>query len=132
MLSPKLKYFLRLDGSGRVIPGSGVYRKSQPRNGRWITVTSNPCCAPADELMAAYGFADSTTLAATDTTGLHFFMITKATGAVQDVTASATFVSSNTAAVTVSGSTATAVATGTSTITGTYEGFTVSIPLTVS
>ncbi len=38
------KLFIRIDSSGRSIPGSAVYRNSIPKIGRWIEVTANSCC----------------------------------------------------------------------------------------
>lgn len=40
----KRKAFVRLDGSGRVVPGSLVLRKSQPKSGRWLEIASTECC----------------------------------------------------------------------------------------
>lgn len=42
----KLKAFVRFDGSGRVIPGSLVLRKQQPKVGRWQEIVAHECCGP--------------------------------------------------------------------------------------
>lgn len=38
------KAFIRIDASGRVIPGQVVVRNQKPRIGRWIEITSSVCC----------------------------------------------------------------------------------------
>lgn len=38
------KAFVRLDGSGRVIPGSLVLRVKKPSIGRWLEIEPNVCC----------------------------------------------------------------------------------------
>ncbi len=39
-----LKQFIRLDGSGRVIPTSSVWRKNKPKNGNWVQILASECC----------------------------------------------------------------------------------------
>ena len=39
-----LKQFIRLDGSGRVVGGSNVWRKNKPRNGNWVQILGYECC----------------------------------------------------------------------------------------
>jgi hypothetical protein len=39
-----LNAYVRLDASGRVVAGSQVFRKHKPKNGRWMEITTNPCC----------------------------------------------------------------------------------------
>lgn len=39
-----LKNFARLDGLGRLIPGSAVYRKNKPKNGSWLEIPKAVCC----------------------------------------------------------------------------------------
>jgi hypothetical protein len=39
-----LKAFMRLDGQGRSIAGSLVYRKNKPKNGKWVQVQAFECC----------------------------------------------------------------------------------------
>lgn len=41
------KYYIRLDGSGRKIPGSGVIRNKKPSIGRWVEEDVETCCVPA-------------------------------------------------------------------------------------
>jgi hypothetical protein len=42
--NPRKKAFIRIDASGRVIPGSVVLRVSKPKIGRWVQITSDVCC----------------------------------------------------------------------------------------
>ena len=39
-----LKQFVRIDGSGRVVAGSNVWRKSKPKNGNWTQILAYECC----------------------------------------------------------------------------------------
>ena len=39
-----LKGYVRLDGSGFVVPTSLVLRKNKPKLGRWVEVPVNLCC----------------------------------------------------------------------------------------
>lgn len=41
-----LKAFIRLDGQNRVVAGSLVYRKSKPKNGKWVEIPTGVCCVP--------------------------------------------------------------------------------------
>lgn len=43
----KMKYYVRLDGEGRKIPGSGVLRLKKPVTGSWYEEVANTCCAPS-------------------------------------------------------------------------------------
>ena len=43
----RLKDYIRIDGNNRVIPGSNVKRRSMPKNGTWIEITSGLCCNPS-------------------------------------------------------------------------------------
>lgn len=42
----RLQAFARVDGSGRIIPSSVVFRKKKPTSGKWIAVTTYTCCTP--------------------------------------------------------------------------------------
>lgn len=42
----ELKAFVRLDGAGRKIGGSLVYRKNKPKVGNWVQVQAYECCDP--------------------------------------------------------------------------------------
>lgn len=46
MRNKKLRAFVRRDGSGRVVPGSMVMRKNQPKVGRWSEIPAYECCGP--------------------------------------------------------------------------------------
>lgn len=41
-----LKGFVRIDASGRIIPGSLILRKKMPKVGRWTEITAYECCGP--------------------------------------------------------------------------------------
>lgn len=41
------KMFVKLDGKGRVIPGTNVFDTSAPRVGKWIEINSDECCSPS-------------------------------------------------------------------------------------
>lgn len=55
-----LKAFVRFDGSGRVVPGSLIFRKSMPKVGRWKEIPAYECCNPTT--------TSTTTIAPTTTT----------------------------------------------------------------
>lgn len=44
--NPRLKAFVRFDGSGRVVAGSLILRKNKPKVGKWQEITANECCNP--------------------------------------------------------------------------------------
>jgi hypothetical protein len=46
MAKKDLRAFVRIDGSGRTIPGSMVLRKKKPKAGRWFEVRTEQCCDP--------------------------------------------------------------------------------------
>lgn len=48
MTNKKLKAFVRFDGSGRVVPGSLIFRKQKPKVGKWKEISSTECCDPVD------------------------------------------------------------------------------------
>ena len=39
-----LKAYVRFDGTGRIVPGSLVLRRSIPKNGNWKEITAYECC----------------------------------------------------------------------------------------
>lgn len=41
-----IKTFIRVDGSGRNVPGSNVNRKKMPVTGKWREITAYECCNP--------------------------------------------------------------------------------------
>lgn len=41
-----LKAFVRLDSSNRVVPGSLIFRKHKPKEGRFMEIVIDPCCGP--------------------------------------------------------------------------------------
>jgi hypothetical protein len=40
----ELKAFVRFDGSGRVVAGSLILRKSKPKVGKWQEIIAYECC----------------------------------------------------------------------------------------
>lgn len=42
----ELKAFIRLDGQGRKISASLVYRKNKPKVGNWVQIQAYQCCDP--------------------------------------------------------------------------------------
>ena len=44
-MSKILKYYIRLDGSGRPVQGSVVKRLNKPKNGKWQLIPEYQCCA---------------------------------------------------------------------------------------
>ncbi len=61
-----LKLFIRIDGTGRRVPGSGVLRKSKPKNGNWVQDTTYQCCEFSTTTTTTTTAAPTTT---TTTTG---------------------------------------------------------------
>ena len=41
-----LKAYIRIDGSGRDVPGSLILRNKMPGNGKWKEVLAYQCCNP--------------------------------------------------------------------------------------
>jgi hypothetical protein len=41
-----LKAYSRFDGTGRIVPGSTVLRRTKPKNGNWKEVQAYECCNP--------------------------------------------------------------------------------------
>lgn len=42
--NPRKKAFIRIDASGRIVPGSVVLRNQKPRIGRWVEIAADVCC----------------------------------------------------------------------------------------
>ena len=55
-----LKAYVRFDGSGRIVAGSLVLRRSKPKVGKWQEITAYECCNPTT--------STTTTVAPTTTT----------------------------------------------------------------
>lgn len=49
-----LKAYVRFDGTGRIVPGSLVLRRSKPKNGNWKEIQTYECCNPV--LNVGYSF----------------------------------------------------------------------------
>ncbi len=43
-LNKNLRMYIRLDGSGRAVPGSGVLRLKKPKVGKWFEIPTYECC----------------------------------------------------------------------------------------
>ena len=41
-----LKAYMRIDGSGRVVPSTLILRKNMPKVGKWKEVDAHECCNP--------------------------------------------------------------------------------------
>lgn len=39
-----LKAYVRFDGSGRIVPGSLILRRSKPKVGKWQEIVAYECC----------------------------------------------------------------------------------------
>jgi hypothetical protein len=42
----ELKAFVRLDGQGRKVSSSLIYRKNIPKVGQWVQIQAFECCDP--------------------------------------------------------------------------------------
>lgn len=62
--NPREHLYLRLDGNNRPIAGSGVYRKTMPKNGQWVDVTlcAAKCCSFSELVASNYTLALPATL----------------------------------------------------------------------
>ena len=56
-----LKAYVRFDGTGRIVPGSLVLRRTKPKVGNWKEIEAYECCNPTTT-------TTSTTVAPTTTT----------------------------------------------------------------
>jgi len=137
MINParaKLKAFIRLDYSGRVIPGSMVFRKAMPRTGRWMSIDAQVCCnpTPAPTLVSIAAVADPTSIAVDEDSTLTV-TATYDDDSTTDVTVASTYASSDEAIATVSETgVVTGVAEGSATITVTYDSKTTTVDVTVT
>lgn len=43
-LNKDKRAFVRIDGSGRIVPGSLIFRKSKPKTGKWKEISGYECC----------------------------------------------------------------------------------------
>lgn len=39
-----LKGFVRIDGSGRIVPSSLILRQKMPKVGKWTEINTHECC----------------------------------------------------------------------------------------
>ena len=58
----ELKLYVRIDGSGRTVSGSGVYRKSKPKVGTWMEIQAYECCTTSTTTTATPTTTTTTTL----------------------------------------------------------------------
>jgi len=60
-----LKAYVRYDGSGRVVAGSLVLRRSIPKVGKWVEVPAYECCEPTTTTTTTTTVAPTTTTTTT-------------------------------------------------------------------
>jgi hypothetical protein len=60
-----LKAFVRIDGSGRVVAGSLILRKSKPKVGKWREIPAYECCNPIITTTTTTTVAPTTTTTTT-------------------------------------------------------------------
>ena len=64
----KMKAYVRVDGSGRIVNSSLILRKSMPKVGRWVEIPAYQCCNTTTSTTTALVTTTSTTTAAATTT----------------------------------------------------------------
>lgn len=57
-----LKAFVRYDGTGKIVPGSLVLRRSIPKVGDWREIVANLCCTTTTTTTAAPTTTTTTTV----------------------------------------------------------------------
>ena len=57
-----LKAFVRYDGTGKIVPGSLVLRRSIPKVGNWKEIISQLCCTTTTTTTAAPTTTTTTTV----------------------------------------------------------------------
>lgn len=60
------KFYIRFDGSGRAIAGSGIWRQSKPKQGNWVRMPGYECCD--DIVICSTTTSTSSTTTTTTTT----------------------------------------------------------------
>lgn len=60
-----LKAYVRYDGSGRVVAGSLVLRRSIPKVGKWKEISAYECCEPTTTTTTTTTAAPTTTTTTT-------------------------------------------------------------------
>ena len=50
----KLKAFVRFDGSGRIVPGSLIVQRIEPKDGNWRQINSKECCLDNECIQPIY------------------------------------------------------------------------------
>ena len=65
-----LKAYVRFDGTGRIVPGSLVLRRNEPKVGNWQEIQAYECCNPTTTTTTTVAptTTTSTTVAPTTTT----------------------------------------------------------------
>lgn len=56
-----LMAFVRLDSSGRVVPGSLIFRNRKPREGRWLMIQTETCCGVSPAYLQTIFFENNAT-----------------------------------------------------------------------
>lgn len=63
-----LKGYVRYDGSGRIVSGSLVLRRSMPKVGKWKEIPAYECCEPTTTTTTSTTTEAPTTTTTTTTT----------------------------------------------------------------
>ncbi len=63
-----LKAYVRFDGTGRIIPGSLVLRRTIPKVGNWKEIEAYECCNPTTTTTTSSTSTSTTTSTSTSTT----------------------------------------------------------------
>lgn len=64
----KLKAFVRLDGSGKVIPGGPIFQAHKPKVGKWREINVKECCNYVPTSTTTTSSSTSSTSTSTSTT----------------------------------------------------------------
>ena len=65
-IDKKLKAFCRIDGMGRTVSTSLVFRKNKPKVGKWVEIENvNECCSPTTTSTTTVAPATTTTTSTT-------------------------------------------------------------------
>jgi hypothetical protein len=56
-----LKAYVRFDGTGRIIPGSLVLRRTKPKVGNWKEIEAYECCTPTTTTTTSTSTSTTTT-----------------------------------------------------------------------
>jgi len=57
----RLRAFVRIDGQGFVIPGSLIFRRNTPKQGKWFEIDADQCCPTTTTTSASTSTTTTTT-----------------------------------------------------------------------